>query len=194
MRRIANFIDAGHFTHTTARYGRMAADFRLLAERMAGECDLLRTYYWDCLPYLSADSDDQARSRFESARSFLCALSRLPRFVVREGQLERRGFEHDGTPIYGQKRVDVGLAVDLVVLATKHLITDAAILAGDSDFVPAIEAAKSEGVAVHLFHGPHAHRDLIRACDERTYVGQEFLSVVARKRTPRLQIKALATA
>ena len=46
-----------------------------------------------------------------------------------------------------------------VLAAAKKSITDAAILAGDSDFLPAIEAAKPEGVVIHLFHGerPRQH-------------------------------------
>ena len=62
-------------------------------------------------------------------------------------------------------------------------ITHAAILAGDSDFIPAVEAAKSEGVVVHLFYGPRAHRDLISVCDERTYITKDLLSSLSRRRT-----------
>jgi uncharacterized LabA/DUF88 family protein len=66
-------------------------------------------------------------------------------------------------------------------LAAKHQITDAAILAGDSDFLPAIIAAKQEGVVVHLFHGQFPHRDLMQACDERTRVDQAFVDSVLMK-------------
>jgi uncharacterized LabA/DUF88 family protein len=36
-------------------------------------------------------------------------------------------------------------AVDLVQLSTKRQITEAGIIASDSDFLPAIEVAKNEG-------------------------------------------------
>ena len=42
------------------------------------------------------------------------------------------------------------------------------LLAGDSDFIPAVTAAKSEGVVIKLFHGERPHSDLWREADERT--------------------------
>jgi uncharacterized LabA/DUF88 family protein len=110
------------------------------------------------------------RERFGRKQRFLAALERNTRFQVRLGKLEHRGFDSAGKPILEQKRVDILLGVDLALLAAKHQITDAVIVAGDSDFLPAIEAAKVEGVVVHLFHGSHPHRDLVSACDERTRI------------------------
>jgi uncharacterized LabA/DUF88 family protein len=67
-----------------------------------------------------------------------------------------RGLDADGNPIYAQKRVDIMLGVDLVLLAAKSRIHKAALFTGDSDFIPAIKAAKNEGVNIHLFHGNRA--------------------------------------
>ncbi len=72
------------------------------------------------------------------------------------------------------------MGVDLVLLAAKNSITDAAILAGDSDFLPAIDAAKPEGVVIHLFHGEHPHNDLVARCDERTRIDQTFVDSVLK--------------
>ena len=76
------------------------------------------------------------------------------------------------------------LAVDLVLLATKRQITRAVIVTGDSDFLPAIQAAKNEGVLIHLYHGlgeHRAHRDLWDAVDTQTAMTQElFKSLGAR--------------
>jgi uncharacterized LabA/DUF88 family protein len=79
---------------------------------------------------------------------------------------------------YEQKRVDILLGVDLVQLAAKHRITDAALIAGDSDFLPAIEVAKSEGVVVHLFHGRAPHDDLRICCDERTRIDRSLVEAI----------------
>jgi uncharacterized LabA/DUF88 family protein len=70
------------------------------------------------------------------------------------------------------------VGVDLALLAAKHQIADAAIIAGDSDFLPAIEAAKAEGVVIHLYHGRFPHRDLVTAYDERTAITQAFIGSV----------------
>jgi len=71
--------------------------------------------------------------------------------------------------------VDVLLSVDLVRLSAKGQITDVAIVAGDSDFIPAIEATKNEGVSVWLFHGNHPHNALWNIADERIRLTQNFL-------------------
>ncbi len=63
----------------------------------------------------------------------------------------------------------------MALLAGKNQITHAALLAGDSDFLPAVEAAKLEGVLIHLYHGPTYHKDLWDQCDERTLIDQAFI-------------------
>src|SRR5262249_11345565 len=111
-------------------------------------------------------------------QKFHHALSGYPRFEVRLGRLEFRGYKSDGRPIFEQKRVDILMGVDLALLAAKHQITDAAVLAGDSDFLPAILAAKPEGVVVHLYHGRSPHGDLVKECDERTQFTQAIVDSV----------------
>lgn len=83
-------------------------------------------------------------------------------------------------PLYQQKRVDILLGVDMVQLAAKGHIREAVLVAGDSDFIPAVTAAKSEGVIVSLFHGQHCHGDLMREVDERRRFDQSFIDSVAR--------------
>ena len=97
---------------------------------------------------------------------------------MRLGVLEFRGKNDRGEPLFQQKRVDILMGVDLVLLSAKHQITDAAILAGDSDFLPAIGVAKPEGVVVHLFHGHNPHHDLVAGCDERTRISKEFIDSI----------------
>lgn len=147
---------------------------------MADSREILRSYYYDCPPYQSASPTLEERQRFGGHQKFVYALENLPRFSVRLGRLEHRGLDQSGKPIFHQKRVDILLGVDLALLAAKHQIADAALLAGDSDFLPAVEATKSEGVVVHLFHGQHPHRDLALACDERVRITQEFIDAIRR--------------
>ncbi len=49
---------------------------------------------------------------------------------------------------------------------------------GDSDFIPAIRAAKNEGVLIHLYHGASAHKSLVELADERTVITSAFLADV----------------
>jgi len=167
---------------TKMEFGSAALDLSVFATKIAGGKEILRTYYYDCLPYQSARPTAEERDRFSKKQKFFSALDLFPRFEVRQGRLEFRGIDQaTHKPIFDQKRVDILMGVDLVLLAAKHRINDAVIVAGDSDFLPAINAAKSEGVVVHLFHGQNPHRDLIAACDERTQIDQDFISSVLRK-------------
>ena len=67
------------------------------------------------------------------------------------------------------------------VLAAKQAIQEAVLLAGDSDFIPEVTAAKSEGVLVRLFHGDHPHSDLWQEADERIQFTQSLIDSVRRQ-------------
>ena len=94
------------------------------------------------------------------------------------GRLEHRGYHPDGSPVLAQKRVDIHLAVDLVKLSADGLIQQAILVAGDSDFIPAVDAAKSEGIIVKLYHGRNAHHDLLEEVDERYRIDQALVDSV----------------
>ncbi len=72
------------------------------------------------------------------------------------------------------------LGVDLVRLAAKQNIQEAILVTGDSDFVPAITAAKSEGISIRLFHGAQPHSSLFQEADDRFQFDQEFIDSIRR--------------
>lgn len=181
MGRIAIFIDAAYLQFTLKQeFNSPRICFQKLVNRMAGSREILRSYYYDCEPYQSNPPTQEERDRFGKAQRFHYALDRIPRFEVRLGKLAFRGRDANNNPIFQQKRVDIQMGVDLVLLAAKNLISDAAILAGDSDFLPAIDAAKPEGVVIHLFHGEHPHNELVARCDERTKIDQAFIDAILK--------------
>jgi uncharacterized LabA/DUF88 family protein len=147
---------------------------------MADGMDILRTYYYDCPPFQSSKPTGEERERFSKAQSFFSALDRLPRFEVRLGRLAHRGVDGEGRPIFQQKRVDIMLGVDLALLSGKNQITHAVLLAGDSDFIPAVLAAKSQGVLVRLYHGKTYHKDLWDCVDERVQITKDLISAIKR--------------
>lgn len=179
--RCAIFIDGAYLEFVLkGEFGRPSVDFGALVKGIAGQRELLRAYFYDCLPYQSARPTPDERERFARRQRFHHALNRIPRFEVRLGKLAFRGTQ-DGRPIFEQKRVDILLGVDLVQLATKHQITDAMVVAGDSDFLPAIEVAKQEGVVIHLYHGASPHNELLTRCDERVRLDGEFVDAIRRR-------------
>ena len=178
--RVALFIDGAYLDFVQRELG-LRSDFKKLIESMKGDIDLLRCYYYHCPPYQSSPPTEPERERFSAKEKFFYSISSLPRVEVRRGKLEFRGKDANGNPIFEQKRIDILLGVDLVLLAAKGAITHACIIAGDSDFLPAIQAAKNEGVLVHLFHGNSYHRELWNTADERTLIDKAFINKIKIK-------------
>lgn len=101
----------------------------------------------------------------------------MPRFEVRTGKLALRNGK------YEQKGVDTLLSIDLVNLAASGKISDASLLAGDSDFIPAVKVAKNHGVNVFLYHASDRdwyHNSLWEICDERISINLDFLRKVCK--------------
>lgn len=184
MDRVAIFLDGAYLDYGLRdEFDNARLDFHRLAQTLAGGREILRTYFYHCLPYQSDPPTQQESERFGRMQSFVSQLKRLPRFEVRLGKLAFRGTREDGRPIFVQKRVDIMLGVDLVQLSTKRLISTAVLVAGDSDFLPAVQVAREEGVLVHLYHFTthQPHRELWDACDERTAIAQQLIDAVRRK-------------
>ena len=191
MASVAIFVDGGYTDRVFAdSAGRVRVDYDRLSERVrqtvdaasAEPVDRFRTYYYICPPYQDEPPTVEQRQRVAGHQRFRFAVRRLPRFQVREGRLERQGIAADGRPVFVQKRVDVLLALDVALLGTKPNITHMALLAGDGDFVPAVEAAKYEGVSFWLFHGPARSysRELWYEADERVEMDAAFIDAVRR--------------
>jgi uncharacterized LabA/DUF88 family protein len=182
----AVYIDGGYLDKVLYyAHGNARIDYQKLADRIAGSDERLRAYYYHCLPYQSNPPTEEERRRYASKHRFMTALKYLSRFDVRLGQLAFRGVTQSGERIFIQKRVDIMLGVDMALLAGKGKISRAALLAGDSDFIPAVEAVKREGVLVTLWHGPFSvdtrpSRELFEACDERYELSPEIVEAFRR--------------
>lgn len=179
--RTAIFIDYAYLDrHTWDLFNRtrFRVNFQAFSEKLAGDFDILRTYVYHCPVYQSNPPTDEERHQHAAQRRFFDALELLPKYEIKLGRLERWGPDANGRYRYQQKRVDIMLAVDLVQLAARQIIQEAIIVAGDSDFIPAIAAAKSEGVWVRLAHGVSPHRELLTAVDDRVELTTEWMSSV----------------
>ena len=160
--RLVFLIDGGYASKLAQDHLKIWIDYRrlgdtvrhMIAEATHEPLDLLRTYYYDSLPYQSNPATEDERQLFGKRRKFFAALKELPNFEVREGRTVRRGFDMDGRPIYQQKQVDPLIGLDIVGLAVKRQITHMALLSGDSDLLPAVKIAQDEGIAVWLVHDP----------------------------------------
>lgn len=181
----AVFIDGGYLEKVLRyRFNDRRIDFKKLVAEMVGDAELLRAYYYHCMPYQSNPATDDEKKRFAAKHRFVTALRHLPRFEVRLGRLAFRGTNTEGEPIFIQKRVDMMLGVDMALLAAKGRITNVVLLSGDSDCIPAVEAVKPEGVLVSLWHGGFSHdtaphRELVEVCDERHALTADLIQRIA---------------
>ena len=179
--RTAIFIDGAYLEHVLREeFGIPTIDFHAFSQYMAQDSDILRSYYYHCPPYQDNPPTEEQSQRYSNRRRFFTALERLPRYTVRLGRVEFRGNRSDGSPIFQQKRVDILLGMDIALLSAKGQIQQAILVAGDSDFIPAIEVAKNEGVLVTLYHGASPHSDLWRQADERFRIDQDMIDKTKR--------------
>lgn len=163
------FIDAGYLQKITKAHGNLKIDFKKLISKLKMGTPLLRCYVYDAVyPLGSPNSNTE---KMANKQKFLDSLAKISNVQIRLGKV----VDFDG-PV--QKGVDSLLIVDLVSLASKHLISRAILLAGDSDFVPAVELAKNEGVNVRLLSDHLASKELVRTCDSNDLLDEYYLRSV----------------
>jgi len=179
MDRYAVFIDGGYARKVFEQFDNVRVSYLKFSESMAAGQERLRTYYYDCAPYVSSPATADEKTRKAGFDRFVAALEREPRFQVKLGRLARRE-GNQGAIRFEQKMVDILLAVDLVQLSVDHQIQRAVILANDSDFVPAIEIARAAGTVVDLYYHvpPQPHTELMKACDDRIVIDSSLVEKI----------------
>jgi len=180
IEKVGIFVDGGYVDRVLLdEFNRTRISYGKLSQKLAAGREILRTYYYHCPPYQSHSPTPEERNRFSNAERFFASLNQLPRYEVRLGKLARHRRD-DGSIEYKQKGVDILLAIDLVQLSAKNLITHAVLFASDSDYVPAIHRAKDNGVTIHLVHGNRSNisSNLWTECDDRTQIDQAFIDSI----------------
>lgn len=168
--RAAIFIDGAYFLSHMKKYDMVPkygeiADYLLKPLRKTVPLDLLRCYFYYCPPWMSTEPTENEKRRMEDHDILMQEITSQERWAVRLGKLQKRreGYRE----YYEQKRVDVLLSVDMVRHSAAGHIQHAILLAGDSDFIPAIEATKESGATVTLWYGDSntVHKDLLDLAD-----------------------------
>ena len=179
MGRYAVFIDGGYAKKVFAVFGNPRISYAKFSEHVANSEERLRTYYYDCAPYVSSPPTPEERRRKGTFDKFKFALEKESRFQVKLGRLAKRHLPN-GSIEYEQKMVDILLAVDLVQLSVQHQIGRAVLFANDSDFVPAIQIARNAGTVVELYYhdSPRPHDELMAACDDRIYIDKVLIDKI----------------
>ena len=185
--RAAIFID-GAYLQKQAQIAKVDLNFSRLADfflspvRKNVPVDLLRCYFYHCPPWMSAKPTEDELRRMKTYSDFAEILEGLDRWQLRLGKLERR---RDGDrDYYEQKRVDV-LLCDLTRHSAAGHIQHAILVAGDSDFIPAVIAAKESGVTLSLWCGLEntVHRDLLILADEVHHFNWPVIAKLGQQKT-----------
>jgi len=150
-----------------------------LCKRIEVEVQLLRTYYYDSMPFKSQNPDEKERQLQQFKRRMFAAFAYFEDFEVRKGRCIKV-FDAMGRPKFLQKGIDTWLAIDLTRLSATGKIAHAILLGGDGDFVPPVRAAKDEGVKIWLFHGESVSRRLFTEADRRIQITRELLLSIKR--------------
>lgn len=140
------------------------------------EEELFRIYFYHCMPYegthmspiSNTPCDFKQTAPARHGRQLYSDLSELDYVAVRRGKLSFDGWslsyaatqdlqqnprpltDKDFKPDLSQKEVDMKIGLDVAWLSGKRIVDRIILVAGDSDFVPAMKFARREGVQVVL--------------------------------------------
>ena len=169
------FIDGGYLARILKdSFSEARIDFGKLSDEVCSkvDCFRLRTYYYTCEPFMREKNEKDIQKQ-ASFQKFISKLKRLPRFEVKLGRLQLI----NGT--FKQKMVDVLMSLDISTMSYENQVQHIIIIAGDSDFIPAIRNAKSYGTIIHLFYHPSSvHNDLLDHVDERYEITKELIDKI----------------
>ncbi len=142
-----------------------------------------RTYYFDAMPYKDRHNPSELhKQRYQEKDEWLTDIERLERFTVRRGYCKQStakgyvrggGFQAEMTEIVTieQKMVDVLLSTEMTRIATSIEAQHIGLVAGDGDYIAAVEAARNAGAIVRLFFVRRSRTsvapELYDAVDER---------------------------
>ncbi len=159
-----------------------------------------RTYYFDALPFRDRNNPSQnQQAQYRKKEQELQSIDRLERFTVRcgyckkttvTGYLKNVGFQASPTSIttVEQKMVDVLLATEMTRVAWSKEARHIGLVAGDGDYVAAVDAAKSAGAIVRLFYittpRTSVAPELFDVVDERVDLTGIFQDMEAGKPVP----------
>lgn len=158
------FIDGANLAAVLRAFGRDFAgheDVPLNWARLRGSHR--KVYYYDAVPVQQRQEDDNSYTlRVAPKRTELASIERVSGFHVRAGDVRHRGRRGNE-----QKMVDVQLAVDALLMASRGLFRSATIITSDLDFKPLITALVDMGVDVTLLYAVGETNDeLIASADE----------------------------
>lgn len=164
------FIDGSNVYHSLrAHFGKRNIDIGNFCQKLIGRRHLVRSYYYNAVV-----GQKEEPERYKRQQSFLDGIGAIPYTELRLGRLVYNNWPN--TPPY-EKGVDIQLATDMITHSYKGNYDVAILVAGDNDFVGALQAVKDNGknVEVALFGKERTSMQLRNVADRIITIDGRFL-------------------
>lgn len=170
--------------------GCVRAELKALSRKYYGEPDraqiawssfsqnYTKIFYYDALPARLDDEDDrQYEERNSEIIELHSNLRNINGFHVYEGDVRRARSRRERPQ---QKKVDVMIAVDMLLHTFRRNMNLATLIASDLDFSPLLHALVREGMYVTLWYPPSATSEELRAAADarRKFIPSELGSAL----------------
>ena len=158
--RVMIFIDGSNLYHSLKSYfKRTDIDIGRFCRKMLDRRRLIRIYYYNAVVGRKEEPE-----RYRDQQSFFTSVRSIPYFELRLGRLVYINWPN--APPY-EKGVDIQLTTDLLTHGYKNNYDVAILIAGDSDYVGALQAVKDNGknAEVALFGKERTSRPLREVAD-----------------------------
>lgn len=168
--RVMIFIDGSNLYHSLKSFfNRADVDMGKLGNKLLDKRRLVRIYY-----YNAKVGHKEEPERYHDQQAFFASVSAIPYCELRLGRLVYNNWPN--TPPY-EKGVDIQLATDLITHSFKNNYEVAILVAGDNDYVGALQAVKDNGknVEVALFGKERTSRQLRVVADKVLTMNARFL-------------------
>ena len=168
--KVMVFIDGSNLYHSLKNYfGRTDIDIGKFSRKLLGRRQLVRIYY-----YNARVGQKEEPERYRQQQTFFASVNAIPYSELRLGRLVYTNWP--SVPPY-EKGIDIQLATDMITHSYKNNYHAAILVAGDNDYVGALQAVKDNGkhVEVALFGRPGTSRQLRTVADRVITINSRFL-------------------
>lgn len=166
------FVDGGYWREMLKRFSeRYFPGEMILLNYGAITSPFQKTFYYDCLPRRKeGDTEQSHEERTAEQEALFRLLKTLSGVHVFQGSVKGEGDKSR------QKMIDTMMAVDLLTHSHRKNVAYMALIAGDLDFKPIVDALVQNGTYVTLLYDDrHASADLIDSADSRKRMTINYL-------------------
>ncbi len=164
------FIDGSNLYHSLKNiFSRTNLDIGKFCRNILGRRKLVRIYYYNAKVGMKEEPE-----RYRHQQAFFAGVNTIPYSELRLGRLVYINWPN--VPPY-EKGVDIQLTTDLLTHSFKNNYDVAILVAGDTDYVGALQAVKDNGknAEVALFGKERTSRPLREVADRVITIDGRFL-------------------